>query len=60
MLGVHHLVFGHQPGKIKFADGTDRPAGAMYQKFDGLIFLIDTGMSRGVNSGRGAASKNHR
>jgi hypothetical protein len=56
-LGVHHLVFGHQPGKIKFADGTEREAGAMYQKFDGLVFLIDTGMSRGVNGGRGALLK---
>lgn len=56
-LGVHHLVFGHQPGKIKFPDGTQRPAGAMYQKFDGLVFLIDTGMSRGVASGRGALLK---
>jgi len=53
-LGAHHLVFGHQPGKIKFADGTQREAGAMYQKFDGLVFLIDTGMSRGVAGGRGA------
>jgi hypothetical protein len=53
-LGAHHLVFGHQPGKIKFADGTERAAGEMYQRFDGLVFLIDTGMSRGVASGRGA------
>ena len=53
-LGAHHLVFGHQPGKIKFSDGSVREAGAMYEKFDGLVFLIDTGMSRGVASGRGA------
>jgi hypothetical protein len=53
-LGVHHLVFGHQPGKIKFADGTERAAGEMFQKYDGLVFLIDTGMSRGVAGGRGA------
>jgi len=56
-LGVHHLVFGHQPGKIKFADGTEREAGAMYEKFDGLVFLIDTGMSRGVDDGKGAVLK---
>jgi hypothetical protein len=54
VLGAHHLVFGHQPGKIKFSDGTQREAGEMYQKYDGLVFLIDTGMSRGVSSGRGA------
>jgi len=53
-LGAHHLVFGHQPGKVKFADGSEREAGVIYEKFDGLIFLIDTGMSRGVSSGRGA------
>jgi hypothetical protein len=56
-LGVHHLVFGHQPGKIKFSDGTEREPGAMYQKFEGLVFLIDTGMSRGVNGGREAMLK---
>jgi hypothetical protein len=44
-LGVKHLVIGHQPGKVKFSDGTERKAGKIYQKFDGLIFLIDVGMS---------------
>jgi Calcineurin-like phosphoesterase len=53
-LGTHHLVFGHQPGEIEFSDGTERAAGEMYQKFNGLVFLIDTGMSRGVAGGRGA------
>ncbi len=28
----------------------------MYSKYDGLVFMIDTGMSRGVQSGRGAAA----
>ncbi|MBV8780987.1 MAG: metallophosphoesterase [Phycisphaerae bacterium] len=58
-LEVHHLVFGHQPGVIKFDDGTERPANAMMQKYDGLVFFIDTGMSRGVNSGRGAVLAIH-
>jgi hypothetical protein len=53
-LGAEHLVFGHQPGEIKFDDGADRPAGEVFQKFNGLVFLIDTGMSRGVSGGRGA------
>ncbi len=52
-LGVRHLVIGHQPGKIQFADGTVRKAGTLFQQFDGLIFLIDTGMSRGVGSSAG-------
>ena len=53
-LGAKHLVFGHQPGKIKFLDGTERAKGQMYTKFDGLVFLIDTGLSRGVQAGRAA------
>jgi hypothetical protein len=56
-VGAHHLVFGHQPGKIRFSDGTVREAGSRFQKFGGLVFLIDTGMSRGVQSGRGALLK---
>jgi len=28
-------------------------------KYDGLVFLIDTGMSRGVDGGRGAVLKIH-
>jgi hypothetical protein len=53
-LGAKHLVFGHQPGRIAFPDGTERAQGEMYCKYDGLVFLIDTGMSRGVQDGRGA------
>ncbi|MDB5303949.1 MAG: putative serine/threonine phosphatase [Phycisphaerales bacterium] len=53
-LGAKHLVFGHQPGQIKFSDGTVRDAGDVYAKYDGLVFLIDTGMSRGAAGGRGA------
>lgn len=53
-LGCKHLVFGHQPGKVDFSDGTRRKEGEMFSKFGGLVFMIDTGMSRGVSSGRGA------
>jgi hypothetical protein len=31
----------------------------VFSKFNGLIYLIDTGMSRGANSGRGALLKVH-
>ena len=58
-LDCKHLVIGHQPGKITFADGSVREAGAVFSKFNGLIYLIDTGMSRGANSGRGALLKVH-
>jgi hypothetical protein len=50
-LGVRHLVLGHQPGKVTFADGSKRPKGTLTEKFDGLLFLIDTGMSRGLEGG---------
>jgi hypothetical protein len=56
-LGAKHLVFGHQPGKIEFLDGSVRAAGQMYFKYNGLVFLIDTGMSRGVQNGRAALLK---
>jgi hypothetical protein len=52
-LGVQHIVQGHRPGKIQFSDGTVRPKGVMYQKF-GRIFLIDVGMSQGVDDSTGA------
>jgi hypothetical protein len=53
-LGAKHFVFGHQPGKIVFSDGSKRRAGQLYQGFDGLLFLIDVGMSRAVGNSAGA------
>jgi hypothetical protein len=50
-LGVRHLVIGHQPGHVIFADGSRRKKGQMCQEFDGLLFLIDVGMSRGIDDG---------
>ena len=47
-LGARHLVIGHQPGKTTFADGTVRKAGEIFCYDEGLFFMIDTGMSRGV------------
>ena len=53
-LGVKHLVMGHQPGDVHFSDHGFRKQGELYQKFNGLIFLIDCGMSRGIgNMGTG-------
>jgi len=52
-LGVAHMVQGHQPGKVVFADGVQRKSGAMFQRY-GLIFLVDAGMSQGVDKSRGA------
>ena len=50
-LGVKHLVFGHYPGKVTFADGTVREPGQIYQQFKGMVYMIDTGMSRGESVG---------
>ncbi len=52
-LGVSHIVEGHVPSEVKFADGTTRNEGEMFQRF-GLLFLIDTGMSEGVDHSGGA------
>jgi hypothetical protein len=52
-LGVKHIVQGHQPGNVAFADGVKRKAGEMFQRY-GLIFLEDTGMSQGVEDSHGA------
>lgn len=52
-LGVAHIVEGHKPSKVEFTDGTERRAGEMFQRF-GLLFLIDTGMSEGVDDSNGA------
>ena len=53
-LGVRHLVIGHQPGKVRFAGGDTRKAGTLTQHFEGLIFFIDVGMSRGIGYSTGA------
>ena len=51
-LGVKHLVQGHQPGNVKFPDKTERAAGELFQRY-GLLFLIDGGMSQGINNSQG-------
>jgi hypothetical protein len=52
-LGVKHIVQGHVPSQVQFADGIVREPGEMFQRF-GMLFLIDTGMSEGVDNSRGA------
>jgi hypothetical protein len=53
-LGIKHFVMGHQPGKAVFSDGTKRHKGESVQKFNGLIFLIDVGMSEVIDYSEGA------
>lgn len=53
-LGVKHIAFGHQPGTYTFNDGTSRKKGTLFQKFSGLVFLMDMGMSRGIDYSNGA------
>jgi hypothetical protein len=45
-LGVKHLVQGHQPGPVKFG-GIKREGYTFFQRY-GRLFLIDSGMSRGI------------
>jgi hypothetical protein len=52
-LGVSHIVEGHVPSEVRFADGVVRNQGEMFQRF-GLLFLIDTGMSEQVDYSGGA------
>jgi hypothetical protein len=47
-LGVNHLVQGHQPGSVAFPDSKDRKEYHFFQRY-GLLFLIDTGMSKDIN-----------
>ncbi len=53
-LGAQHIVFGHQPGTYTFNDGSKREKGTLFQNFGGLVFLIDMGMSSGVDYSHGA------
>jgi hypothetical protein len=52
-LGVKHMVQGHQHGEVQFADGVTRRAGQIFGRW-GLLYLIDVGMSSGVDDSRGA------
>jgi hypothetical protein len=52
-LGVQHMGQGHVPSEVVFADEVVRHKGEMFQRW-GLLFLMDTGMSRGVGDSAGA------
>jgi hypothetical protein len=58
-LGAGHLVIGHQNEKVTFSDQTHRKKGQMFEKFDGLIFLIDVGMSRAIDASEGSILRVH-
>lgn len=53
-LGVEHIVQGHEPGAVEFADGVERRAGEIFQR-NGRLFLVDTGMSKGIDKSKGGA-----
>jgi hypothetical protein len=53
-LGAKHIVFGHQPGTYRFNDGSTREKGKLFENFGGLLFMIDMGMSSGVDYSHGA------
>ncbi|HEU4888514.1 MAG TPA: metallophosphoesterase [Thermoanaerobaculia bacterium] len=53
-LGAKQIVFGHQPGTYIFNNDKTREKGTMFQNYSGLVFLIDMGMSSGVNYSHGA------
>jgi hypothetical protein len=52
-LGVKHMAQGHQPGEVKFADGVTRKVGQIFERWE-LLYLIDVGMSSGVDDSHGA------
>src|SRR5262249_23656059 len=51
-LGAKHIVMGHQPGKYTFADNSTRDKGKLFPRY-GVLFLIDAGMSHGVDYSKG-------
>jgi len=59
-LGVSRIVFGHQPGEAKFADGTRRSADEMFAGPNGQFVMIDIGMSQGVDGTPPALLRIHR
>lgn len=52
-LGVKHMVQGHQHGDVQFEGGITRHAGQMFC-YQGLLCLIDVGMSREIDDSHGA------
>ncbi len=57
-LGVHHIVQGHQPGKVEFPDGVARKKEDLFQRY-GLLFLTDGAMSSGIEGSTGTGGAIH-
>jgi hypothetical protein len=57
-LGCEHLVIGHQPSNVNFGGGITRKAGQPFA-YKGVLFLIDVGMSRGVQDSPAILLKIH-
>jgi hypothetical protein len=57
-LGVHHIVQGHQPGGVTFPDGVKRSKEDLFQRY-GLLFLIDGGMSKGIEGSKSTGGALH-
>jgi nucleotide-binding universal stress UspA family protein len=55
-LGCQHLVMGHQPGNVNFGGGVQRKASEPFA-YEGILFLMDVGMSRGTNDGHAIVLK---
>jgi hypothetical protein len=53
-VGCTHLVMGHQPGAVGLVSEKNRAQDQMDAAYGGLLFLIDTGMSVGVDDTGGA------
>lgn len=57
--GVNHLVFGHQPGEVTMDGKKIRHKGKLTQLYDGLVFMIDVGMSAKINDSQGSLLRVH-
>ena len=57
-LGCKHIVIGHQPEAVNFGNGLKRKAGTPFN-YGGVFFLIDVGMSKGVQDSPGIILQIH-
>ena len=57
-LGVCHIVQGHQPGAVKFPHHVERNPEELFQRY-GLLFLIDGGMSHGIEDSKSVGGALH-
>jgi hypothetical protein len=57
-LGCKHIVMGHQPDNVNFGNGLKRKAGQPFN-YGNVLFLIDTGLTRGQLDGHGIILRIH-